>query len=132
MYFCGKNFVSPFFCRLILRNISDKAIQKHFYANTQDTKKVILFRGKSLYQRLNSIFFFQKGAVPDDHCLKEAPKPTSKDPCNVPCEGDCVMSQWGQWTKCSKSCGHKKQPGHITRQRSILLYPNDGKILLVW
>lgn len=33
-------------------------------------------------------------------CLKQAPKPAMTQPCELPCPGDCVLSNWGPWSTC--------------------------------
>lgn len=35
---------------------------------------------------------------------------------------DCVMSEWSEWSECSKSCGK----GHLIRSRMITLEPQFG------
>ncbi|XP_016342390.1 spondin-1-like [Sinocyclocheilus anshuiensis] len=43
--------------------------------------------------------------------------------CMLPeCPMDCVMSEWSEWSECSKSCGK----GHLIRTRMITLEPQFG------
>ncbi|XP_077979023.1 thrombospondin type-1 domain-containing protein 7A-like [Glandiceps talaboti] len=44
-------------------------------------------------------------------------RPTSYQRCFIPCGGDCVLSDWSDWTQCSKTCGDT--PGVMTRSRHI-------------
>ncbi|KAK3612198.1 hypothetical protein CHS0354_016588 [Potamilus streckersoni] len=46
--------------------------------------------------------------------------------CQVPCPGECVMSQWSEWSDCHVSCIDLNQGynrGIQSRSRAILLYP---------
>jgi len=36
---------------------------------------------------------------------------------------DCVVTPWGEWSPCSKSCGNN---GRMTRRRMIKLNPQNG------
>ena len=51
------------------------------------------------------------------------PVPLRTMNCTVPCPNDCVVSDWGEWGTCSKSCG--RQGGAQMRRRSILAYPSS-------
>ncbi|XP_042610449.1 spondin-1-like [Cyprinus carpio] len=43
--------------------------------------------------------------------------------CMLPeCPMDCLMSEWSEWSECSKSCGK----GHLIRTRMITLEPQFG------
>ncbi|XP_064644651.1 thrombospondin type-1 domain-containing protein 7A-like [Lineus longissimus] len=67
----------------------------------------------------------EKEKVKDGMCLREVPKPAIKDECFVPCENDCVLSEWSPWTHCSKTCGSRRHPGQRRRYRTILAYPKE-------
>ena len=43
-------------------------------------------------------------------------------PCNIPCQRNCIHSEWGVWTQCSVSCGK----GYCTRNRTIMRIPDAG------
>uniref|UniRef100_A0A8C3XB83 Thrombospondin type-1 domain-containing protein 7B n=1 Tax=Catagonus wagneri TaxID=51154 RepID=A0A8C3XB83_9CETA len=55
-------------------------------------------------------------------CEHFAPQPPTEQACLVPCPRDCVVSEFSQWSKCSKGCG--KQLQH--RTRSALAPPLYG------
>ena len=47
-------------------------------------------------------------------------RPVNQDDCYLPCDGDCVLTEWSQWTGCPGTCGGA---GIVQkRTRSILLY----------
>ncbi|GFO20406.1 thrombospondin type-1 domain-containing protein 7a [Plakobranchus ocellatus] len=49
--------------------------------------------------------------------------------CNVPCPGECKLSEWSVWTKCYISCEdfrHGLRVGVKVRSRAILAYPSPG------
>ncbi|KAM9305159.1 thrombospondin type-1 domain-containing protein 7B [Gastrophryne carolinensis] len=46
--------------------------------------------------------------------------------CKVPCSEDCVISEWSDWSPCSRSCSAKNAVGKQSRTRSILAYPGEG------
>jgi uncharacterized protein YukE len=51
------------------------------------------------------------------------PNLTDKRECNnQPCPVDCKLSDWSEWTACSKLCGGGEQ----TRTRSVLVNPANG------
>ncbi|KYO26723.1 hypothetical protein Y1Q_0019191 [Alligator mississippiensis] len=54
--------------------------------------------------------------------LEEMPLGARK--CTLPCPEDCVMSEWGQWSRCSLPCNRSS-----VRERSAepLRLPDDGK-----
>ncbi|XP_072046339.1 thrombospondin type-1 domain-containing protein 7A-like [Amphiura filiformis] len=37
-------------------------------------------------------------------CNSRQPKPTTEQQCHLPCTGDCVLSQWSEFTECSAPC----------------------------
>nr|CAB3266953.1 thrombospondin type-1 domain-containing protein 7A [Phallusia mammillata] len=44
--------------------------------------------------------------------------------CHVPCPGDCVLSDWSQWTPCPHSCRRgKKGSQQQIRKRAVLAFP---------
>ncbi|ESO93479.1 hypothetical protein LOTGIDRAFT_119061, partial [Lottia gigantea] len=46
--------------------------------------------------------------------------------CHVPCSEDCVMSEWGVWSKCPDPCSGINGPNIRVRERHILAYNNPG------
>ena len=58
-----------------------------------------------------------------DHGGVACPSLTETQQCNNgPCPVDCVVSNWGDWTTCTKSCGS----GQESRSRSIDENPTSG------
>lgn len=39
--------------------------------------------------------------VDEDQCADE-PKPSRTQPCHMACEGECVVSDWSEWTSCDQ------------------------------
>ncbi|XP_068101989.1 thrombospondin type-1 domain-containing protein 7B [Hyperolius riggenbachi] len=62
-------------------------------------------------------------AVSAELCVDEPPVQLV---CKVPCSQDCVISEWSEWSPCSRSCSTKNAEGKQSRTRSILAYPGDG------
>lgn len=60
--------------------------------------------------------------VVNEICEHFAPQPPTEQACLIPCPQDCVVSEFSQWSKCSKGCG--KQLQH--RTRSALAPPLYG------
>ncbi|KAG8520059.1 Thrombospondin type-1 domain-containing protein 7B [Galemys pyrenaicus] len=52
--------------------------------------------------------------VANEICEHFAPQPPTEQACLIPCPRDCVVSEFSQWSKCSKGCG--KQVQHRTRE----------------
>ena len=40
--------------------------------------------------------------VRESVCMKQAPKSSTTQSCELPCPGDCVLSNWGSWSTCVK------------------------------
>ncbi|XP_053326814.1 thrombospondin type-1 domain-containing protein 7B [Spea bombifrons] len=55
-------------------------------------------------------------------CEYFTPRPPTEQACLVPCPKDCVVSEFSQWSTCSRSCG--KQLQH--RTRSVISPPLYG------
>lgn len=60
--------------------------------------------------------------LPDHNCT--GAKPTTEKRCRMPCNNECTLSEWTQWSQCTISCGPKS--GLQTRDRQI-----TGMTLLV-
>ncbi|XP_073401660.1 thrombospondin type-1 domain-containing protein 7B isoform X1 [Dendrobates tinctorius] len=61
--------------------------------------------------------------VSPERCVDEPPVQLV---CKVPCSLDCVISEWSDWSPCSRSCSTKNAEGKQSRTRSILAYPGEG------
>ncbi|XP_077303892.1 thrombospondin type-1 domain-containing protein 7B isoform X1 [Lithobates pipiens] len=73
---------------------------------------------------INSTCRGQNGeAVSAELCVDEPPVQLV---CKVPCSLDCVISEWSDWSPCSRSCSTKNAEGKQSRTRSILAYPGEG------
>ncbi|CAM1302174.1 Uncharacterised protein g3175 [Pycnogonum litorale] len=46
--------------------------------------------------------------------------------CFVPCPGDCVMSEWSEWSHCHRNCENGEEAGFQTKSRAILAYPRKN------
>ncbi|XP_071486334.1 thrombospondin type-1 domain-containing protein 7A-like [Diadema antillarum] len=55
----------------------------------------------------------------DALCQQRAPKPADSQSCPLPCQGDCVFSEWSAFTTCSSPCSS----GQKSRTR-IVVRPN--------
>lgn len=51
--------------------------------------------------------------VVNELCEHFAPQPPAEQACLIPCPRDCVVSEFSQWSECSKGC--EKQLQHRTR-----------------
>uniref|UniRef100_A0A8C1Y6H1 Thrombospondin, type I, domain containing 7Bb n=1 Tax=Cyprinus carpio TaxID=7962 RepID=A0A8C1Y6H1_CYPCA len=49
--------------------------------------------------------------------------PPVRQPCEMPCPGDCVLGHWSPWTSCSQSCSTKHREGQQSRSRLVLALP---------
>ncbi|KTF84220.1 hypothetical protein cypCar_00007745 [Cyprinus carpio] len=59
--------------------------------------------------------------VPNDQCSGDPPP--VRQPCEMPCPGDCVLGHWSPWTSCSQSCSTKHREGQQSRSRLVLALP---------
>ncbi|XP_069791231.1 thrombospondin type-1 domain-containing protein 7B isoform X2 [Narcine bancroftii] len=46
--------------------------------------------------------------------------------CEVPCPNDCVLSEWSEWSICSRSCSSKIAEGKQSRARMIIALAGEG------
>ena len=61
-------------------------------------------------------------SVPPFYCRKLRTKiPATERDCS-PCQQDCVLSTWSEWSKCSETCA----PSTRFRSRRVLLQPSFG------
>uniref|UniRef100_A0A6I8P9R6 Complement component C9 n=1 Tax=Ornithorhynchus anatinus TaxID=9258 RepID=A0A6I8P9R6_ORNAN len=58
--------------------------------------------------------------------LCPSPPPDEWTACTVPCDSDCVLSEWTQWTPCPQACVGKSGEGMQSRTRAVLAPPGDG------
>ena len=49
-------------------------------------------------------------------------EPVSSSSCYKQCAGDCILTEWSEYSECSQTCG--LSPGHRTRTRVVI---NAGK-----
>lgn len=71
------------------------------------------------------IFFYQE-KVAGRFCPD--PRPGPIDGCVAPCLNDCLLSEWNEWSPCSKTCSLARTGGHKTRFREILATSGPGQI----
>lgn len=62
-------------------------------------------------------------SLQDSYCNK-IPKPAEQRICSTPCVGECVVSEWSEWTKCSVPCNSQQVQ---TRKRTVLRAPDRYK-----
>ncbi|XP_061442295.1 thrombospondin type-1 domain-containing protein 7A isoform X3 [Rhineura floridana] len=60
----------------------------------------------------------------EDYLCDQEEMPIGARKCTLPCPEDCVMSEWGQWSRCSLPCN-----GSNVRERSaeVMRQPQGGK-----
>ncbi|XP_048455532.1 thrombospondin type-1 domain-containing protein 7B [Rhincodon typus] len=46
--------------------------------------------------------------------------------CTVPCPSDCILSEWSEWSVCSRSCSSKNAEGKQSRTRYIIAVAGEG------
>ncbi|XP_035210294.1 thrombospondin type-1 domain-containing protein 7B-like, partial [Stegodyphus dumicola] len=46
--------------------------------------------------------------------------------CRVPCPNDCIMTEWSEWSVCSKRCVSLDDEGEQIRNRSVLAIAGEG------
>ena len=89
----------------------------------------LLHSSPPLYSSVPSNFptIYLQVKVSDGMCLHHLQTDKSSDQrwenCYAPCPRDCVMSQWGEWSKCPNPCGGS---GERTRKRRILARHGAG------
>ncbi|XP_039199733.1 thrombospondin type-1 domain-containing protein 7A isoform X1 [Crotalus tigris] len=87
-------------------------------------KTTICLNGEEGIQR-RDIICVQKSngvIVEDAICEYFEPKPQLEQGCLIPCQQDCIVSDFSAWTECSKSCGK----GLSYRFRHIVAPPRYG------
>ncbi|KAL4229485.1 Thrombospondin type 1 repeat-containing protein [Mactra antiquata] len=62
----------------------------------------------------------------DDHNCISYLKPTERRQCYSPCEGECVVSEWSDWTRCKQPCADPNQVQ--TRRRRIMRNPSEDPL----
>ena len=81
--------------------------------------------GRGMMSRIVYCGELSGGWASSDMCAGKPQPPRVKN-CTVPCPNDCVLSEWGSWGACSKSCG--RHGGVQIRKRSILAYPSSLRL----
>ncbi|XP_067891134.1 thrombospondin type-1 domain-containing protein 7B isoform X2 [Heterodontus francisci] len=66
-----------------------------------------------------------QGEVTLDELCGESYLP-SRGTCEVPCPTDCVLSEWSEWSVCSRSCSSKNAEGRQSRTRTIIALAGEG------
>lgn len=66
----------------------------------------------------------QKSSLPDEICLTFYEKPQLKRLCRKECPTDCVVSEFGDWSKCDVYDTSFLK--NITRWRRVLVEPQNG------
>uniref|UniRef100_A0A670Z6Q8 Thrombospondin type-1 domain-containing protein 7A n=1 Tax=Pseudonaja textilis TaxID=8673 RepID=A0A670Z6Q8_PSETE len=87
-------------------------------------KATVCVNGEEGIQR-RDIICVQKSngvIVEDAICEYFEPKPQLEQGCLIPCQQDCIVSDFSAWTECSKSCGK----GLSYRFRHIVAPPSYG------
>lgn len=67
--------------------------------------------------------FFGITSLQDSFCSR-SPKPEDQRTCSTPCVGECVVSEWSEWSKCSFPCILDE---FQTRNRKVLRAPDRYK-----
>ncbi|GFU66818.1 thrombospondin type-1 domain-containing protein 7B [Trichonephila clavipes] len=68
-----------------------------------------------------------KGGRKQNDMLCRQPRPIftqEEQECHVPCPGDCLVSEWGQWSHCQRNCRIGQIVGYQTSSRRVLFYSN--------
>uniref|UniRef100_A0A5F9DSJ3 Thrombospondin type-1 domain-containing protein 7B n=1 Tax=Oryctolagus cuniculus TaxID=9986 RepID=A0A5F9DSJ3_RABIT len=63
-----------------------------------------------------------EGGTVDSSLCNQDEIPADTQPCSLPCPSECVMSEWGAWSKCPKSC----DPHATQRRTRHLLRPSPN------
>lgn len=62
---------------------------------------------------VNCIQKLNRSVVANEICAHFAPQPPTEQACLIPCPRECIVTEFSQWSTCSKQCG--KQVQHRTR-----------------
>lgn len=90
-------------------------------------KSVYLFQGGSCGHGVtnrNITCMRQDDFEPVDNvfCTSPGEHPTTWEHCFIPCNNDCQLSQWSEWSTCHGDC-KKDRIGYQTRSRTVLRPP---------
>ncbi|KAF6210950.1 hypothetical protein GE061_014063 [Apolygus lucorum] len=59
------------------------------------------------------------------HCTGSSRRPSVWEPCHSPCESDCQLSPWSEWSHCHGDCT-KDKSGYQTRSRAVIRPPQSA------
>ncbi|GAB6032368.1 thrombospondin, type I, domain containing [Chamberlinius hualienensis] len=67
------------------------------------------------------------GALTDVRWLEDLLDIQEEESCFVPCPGDCIMTEWSDWSPCHRDCSNGEQVGIKSRSRAIEVQPSFGE-----
>ena len=82
---------------------------------------MFLFRPFVVYPRYHPV----QEVVPPRLCSLDS-RPIQLEACQVPCQNDCVLSEWSDWSQCSQTCSVGRVVGSRTRFRDVLASAGPG------